>query len=593
VPVHAQCASLPVPLDYSVDAGANISYFAKKLLASQPSRGEIWLLEGGPGFSGVQLECFIAPLRRLTGYAYDIVIPDHRGTGRSSPLVPLLRAPPFCENDVCYAEKVLSLVNHTRHFTVSNAARDVHAFMTQSGALSRRSANYTVSLYGVSYGTFLTQRFLQIYPDSVDVVVLDGYIAPDNAWDFFAWYSQAAEAVYHKFLNGCAGDRVCRSHLGETPLYVAIMVRQGLFAGTLPCAQPGMPLHRMHPYAPSLIAGITVRTPAKRDLQPAFLLRAARCSPSDVRELWHYRDYLIASGNGPLFFEDVPPAGPVNFTRSYINGYSDIGFDPLLASNIQYAEMTSIKSGPAENGTALTDSAVNAVVQMYSAASLSQIPPSRTSFASYQPDEYAYRYPNVSVPLLILQGTLDPQTGFWNAMHGVGRYSGAQQHLVVLPHTAHGTSFPGRSPTTDPGEPSCGMMIFASFVSRRGASLDDSCLSRLRPPDYSGVSAISRTLVRVHFGESAEFWGEGAPLPFLASEPPSPAPAPAPAAPDEAQWAGIGVAIATAVYAPIIIALLYLLMRSRHTSAGTAKGAELSGSLAEQDAIQGALAVSE
>jgi hypothetical protein len=121
VPVHAQCASLPVPLDYSVDAGANISYFAKKLLASQPSRGEIWLLEGGPGFSGVQLECFIAPLRRLTGYAYDIVIPDHRGTGRSSPLVPLLRAPPFCENDVCYAEKVLSLVNHTRHFTVSNA----------------------------------------------------------------------------------------------------------------------------------------------------------------------------------------------------------------------------------------------------------------------------------------------------------------------------------------------------------------------------------------------------------------------------------------------------------------------------------------
>ena len=80
------------------------------------------------------------------------MIPDHRGTGRSSPL--------YCTDysvatdPACIAAALQRYSNATlAQFSVSNAARDINAAMDLTAL-----ADGKVYLYGVSYGTYLLQR---------------------------------------------------------------------------------------------------------------------------------------------------------------------------------------------------------------------------------------------------------------------------------------------------------------------------------------------------------------------------------------------------------------------------------------------------
>lgn len=78
------CLNLTVPLNYDDPDGPQVIAFATKLAANiTPARGQFWMLEGGPGSSG---EALIPTMLRndvmdLFGGEYDIVFPDHRGTG--------------------------------------------------------------------------------------------------------------------------------------------------------------------------------------------------------------------------------------------------------------------------------------------------------------------------------------------------------------------------------------------------------------------------------------------------------------------------------------------------------------------------------
>ena len=83
---------------------------------------------------------------------FDVMIPDHRGTGRSSPL--------YCTeytatpDPACIATALQRYSNATlAQFSVSNAARDINAAMDLTAL-----ADGKVYLYGVSYGTYLLQR---------------------------------------------------------------------------------------------------------------------------------------------------------------------------------------------------------------------------------------------------------------------------------------------------------------------------------------------------------------------------------------------------------------------------------------------------
>jgi pimeloyl-ACP methyl ester carboxylesterase len=86
---------------------------------------------------------------------YDIMIPDHRGTGRSSPL--------YCYNYTAdlSMECVQYALAHTSNATLAaysttNAAHDLYAAMVATK--DNIAVSDPVFVYGVSYGSYWTQR---------------------------------------------------------------------------------------------------------------------------------------------------------------------------------------------------------------------------------------------------------------------------------------------------------------------------------------------------------------------------------------------------------------------------------------------------
>ena len=78
-----------MPLRHEAPDGAGIELFVRRVPAADPARrrGEVWLIAGGPGEPGVSLHPMLATFRAAFP-DHDLVIPDHRGTGRSTRLCP-------------------------------------------------------------------------------------------------------------------------------------------------------------------------------------------------------------------------------------------------------------------------------------------------------------------------------------------------------------------------------------------------------------------------------------------------------------------------------------------------------------------------
>jgi len=86
------CARETAPMSHAADAaaggGEQLTLFIRKFPAQGERRGTVWLVAGGPGESGASFYPFIDSLRRSFP-GFDLLVPDHRGTGFSSRLCPL------------------------------------------------------------------------------------------------------------------------------------------------------------------------------------------------------------------------------------------------------------------------------------------------------------------------------------------------------------------------------------------------------------------------------------------------------------------------------------------------------------------------
>jgi len=183
------CTVTSVPLQPSASdtESQTVALFVRKFLAEghrQP-RGQLWLVAGGPGESGASLYPLLPTLRRAFP-AYDLVIPDHRGTGYSSKLCAEQESPESPDGIALAGEEwgpcvgaLHSNVARTQAFTITNAARDLSALIT------RHRAGGEVQVYAVSYGTQLALRMLLAAPVTIDGLILDGLVPPESAaqWD--------------------------------------------------------------------------------------------------------------------------------------------------------------------------------------------------------------------------------------------------------------------------------------------------------------------------------------------------------------------------------------------------------------------------
>ncbi|MFE8600336.1 alpha/beta fold hydrolase [Archangium violaceum] len=381
------CARFSAPLDYADPGRERIELFVRKFPAPGRSAGQVWLVAGGPGESGASFYPLLKTLRAAFP-GYDLLVPDHRGTGFSSRLCQKEEAVGSeggaalegAEWATCF-EALESDSKRTRAFTITHSAHDLRALM------ERYSAGRRTWLYGVSYGTQLVLRMMTVAPPRrLDGIVLDSLVPPETTeqWDL-SHRSAVVDEVGRAVLAHCDADPGCRARLGDS----AVAAMQGLIDDPrLSAAVPGG--------RPKLFFGALLDSPELRARIPLVLsgLRGGDLEP--LRQVQH----------------DVEALG-AQFDRF-----------PQSSLSIPLVSVISASENNARPG--LTKAQVEAeAARFLFVSSLPGQLVGRTSLA-YPRDEWFGRSPAALPPVLVLQGDMDPKTPL----------AGAQAHIRLLPEAA-------------------------------------------------------------------------------------------------------------------------------------------------------------
>jgi len=214
------CTTATTALRHGDPASGDIELFVRRFPArgasGGASRGDVWLVAGGPGEAGASFYGLIDRFRAAFP-GYDLLVPDHRGTGRSSRVCVAEEAPESpggrglegAEWSTCFGQ-LDARSPWVQSFTVSNAAHDLHDL------IGRYSRGREVYVYGVSYGTQLVLRMMTVAPPTaVKGIVLDSLVPPDGTavWDL-SHRSQVVDAVGREVLADCDRAPGCRERLG-------------------------------------------------------------------------------------------------------------------------------------------------------------------------------------------------------------------------------------------------------------------------------------------------------------------------------------------------------------------------------------------
>ena len=469
---NAECAALPVPL--APGASGEIPLFVKHLKAKGTPRAQVWLLAGGPGGAGEDLEG-LAETMGFLDPGLDLFLPDHRGTGRSARLAcptqergdsPGGGVITSAEWPSCIRFLLATWGTSLGAFTATAAADDLGWLIERLRVPGR-----PVYLYGVSYGTYWVLRYLARYPGRVAGAVLDSVCPPGGCFvvDFDAHFSTAIT----DFLAVCAGDPRCASRLGADPAARASTIFASLDQGSCPAATAlGLDRKRLRN-----ILGLLLMSWDLRAYIPAVLLRVERCSAQDVQALAVLLDVFAPPG----------PGTPTQVLRSQV-----------LQTHILLSELFAPVAPPAAR--VLQQIAESALASLDSAPPLAALHPSWPRYRVTLPHD---PWPLTQVPILMLAGSLDPQTPPELAQQAADRLHAAHQQLVVLPWAPHATVM--SSPTTD-SDITCGLTLTLDFLQDPLAPLDLSCLQHLQPIPFDGDTALSLGL----FG-TASMWAPDPP----------------------------------------------------------------------------------
>lgn len=533
---HAnECASLPLPLDPTNATSPTITYFVRRYFAGAAATAKsVWMLDGGPGFSAVAFAPIAQYIVNLDP-SVTVYIPDQRGVGLSSPVT--CASPPtaawfdpgnatsVASFDACNQDIVRKYGTTAAFYSTYNAAQDLLAAIEAVNPA-------VVGIYALSYGTFVTNTYLQLPNARADVVVLDGPVPP-NRWvleNNAAWVSIVARDVLHE----CARlSAACSTHLGDLG-QLPFLVMDSIIDGTLPCLAklPWLTQHVASIYA----AFMTLNGPG-HVLQGPFWWRLYRCSASDVAQLNTFHAYKTAT-------DAAPSPELYSYALSIIIGSSEVysfAGGPGGPLGLTYSEQV--------NRTARLFADASPQLVLSFARDVSKVP-------LYTPHPSTYRqFAHPSVPVLVLVGTLDP-----NTPHGLGPWFvnglGSNATLVTVPYSAHGT-VAYNAP--------CVNSIAFTFLLAFGASAPNTtCLTTIPAPDFDGLTSDVQALSLTYFN-TTNLWNDEPPIP-----PFNPTPSPTPGVrPDANTTSTLGLEIAVGVLSATTLAfalVAFVLWRKRATN---------------------------
>jgi pimeloyl-ACP methyl ester carboxylesterase len=460
---QAECATVDLPLRWDEPDGPTLGVFVQRLLgAAEERRGQLFLLEGGPGGSGADFDTFMRDFHE-TDPSLDLYAVDHRGTGRSGrlgcPQEDDASAYGFYISPDEWPDCIASLEKQwgsdLAEFSTTAAAHDVGALVDLLAEPGKQTF-----VYGVSYGTYWAHRYLQLFPDQADAVILDS-IAPSG--EDFTSYDLDFDAVGEDLMGECGSDPLCSSKLGLDP-WAAL---DGLFArideGHCPDLVERLGLGRT--YLRYMLGELLMYVDT-RPFVPAVTYRFERCDDADVDALTHLALLLFASRD-PTYYDRF--------------------LSTALFYNVAISELWPEKAPPVETFQAEVEGLRTAIDLSPRVAAL------QDAWPRYPDDAYVGQWADTSTPMLMLNGDLDPETPIWLGGRAEKHFTGENQYFFRVPYAAHCTLV--QSPVATAGAEDCGMQIFRAFLADPLTRPDDACLSDTLPVDFDGDEAYSEYLL--------------------------------------------------------------------------------------------------
>jgi pimeloyl-ACP methyl ester carboxylesterase len=200
-----RCGTLRVPLDRAA-AGAGTVGLPVVVGGSVGATRTMVFLTGGPGQGGVAAAERVIPRFAEVGAAQRIVVLDQRGTGAGALRCPDLQQQMRSSDLTVPTEEAVTSCAATigperAHYATSDTVADLEDLRAALGAEKW-------SLDGVSYGSYVAQRYAAAHPDRVDRLVLDS-VVPVTGFDplltdVYPEVARVLRAVCAK--TACTGD---------------------------------------------------------------------------------------------------------------------------------------------------------------------------------------------------------------------------------------------------------------------------------------------------------------------------------------------------------------------------------------------------
>ena len=208
----AECGTLRVFENRTTNRGRHIDINFIVLRADrQPAREAVFMFAGGPGGGSTSMAGIANGWARPIRDAWDVVLVDQRGTGKSHPL-PCPQGsttdPAAGFGHIYHPERAracrtgLESDADLTQYTTDTAVQDIDDVRTALGY-------ERIVVYGESYGTRVAQAYMRRYPAQTKAAVIDGVAPFDNGLPLT--YAASAQQALDRIFEYCQATRDCHA----------------------------------------------------------------------------------------------------------------------------------------------------------------------------------------------------------------------------------------------------------------------------------------------------------------------------------------------------------------------------------------------